>query len=78
VLPAFCRIWGCDVVRWYFAGLVLSFFGTSAMLLVSGIWVKSLTGSDALATLALLCVYAPGALSPWVGSSPTPTAAARC
>ncbi|NKE61893.1 MFS transporter [Lentzea sp. PSKA42] len=54
-------------MRWYFAGLVLSFFGTSAMLLVSGIWVKSLTGSDALATLALLCVYAPGALSPWLG-----------
>ena len=55
------------MVRWYFAGLVLSFFGTSAMLLVAGIWVKSLTGSDALATLALLCVYAPGVLSPWIG-----------
>lgn len=55
------------MVRWYFAGLVLSFFGTSAMLLVAGIWMKSLTGSDALATLALLCVYAPGVLSPWIG-----------
>ncbi|MET9227541.1 MFS transporter [Lentzea sp. NPDC003310] len=55
------------MVRWYFAGLVLSFFGTSAMMLVAGIWVKSLTGSDALATLALLCVYAPGVLSPWIG-----------
>lgn len=37
------------------------------MMLVAGIWVKSLTGSDALATLALLCVYAPGVLSPWIG-----------
>lgn len=55
------------MVRWYFAGLVLSFFGTSAMMLVAGIWVKSLTGSDALATLALLCIYAPGVLSPWIG-----------
>ncbi|MFS8099374.1 MFS transporter [Lentzea alba] len=55
------------MVRWYFAGLTLSFFGTSAMYLVAGVWVKSLTGSDALATLALLCVYAPGVLSPWVG-----------
>lgn len=55
------------MVRWYFAGLALSFFGTSAMYLVAGVWVKSLTGSDSLATLALLCVYAPGVLSPWIG-----------
>ena len=55
------------MVRWYFAGLALSFFGTSAMYLVAGVWVKSLTGSDTLATLALLCVYAPGVLSPWIG-----------
>lgn len=37
------------------------------MMLVAGIWMKSLTGSDALATLALLCLYAPGVLSPWIG-----------
>ncbi|GGU42721.1 MFS transporter [Lentzea flava] len=55
------------MVRWYFAGLALSFFGTSAMHLVAGVWVKSLTGSDALATIAILCVYAPGVLSPWIG-----------
>ncbi|MGW4215077.1 MFS transporter [Lentzea sp. NPDC004789] len=68
VLASFRRFWGSrDVVRWYFAGLTLSFFGTSAMYLVAGVWVKSLTGSDALATLALLCVYAPGVLSPWIG-----------
>src|SRR5689334_3126421 len=68
VLASFRRFWGSrDVVRWYFAGLTLSFFGTSAMYLVAGVWVKSLTGSNALATLALLCVYAPGVLSPWIG-----------
>ncbi|MFI6097699.1 MFS transporter [Lentzea sp. NPDC051213] len=55
------------MVRWYFAGLALSYFGTSAMYLVAGVWVKSLTGSDALATLALLCVYAPSVLSPLIG-----------
>lgn len=55
------------MVRWYFAGLAFSFFGTSAMMLVAGVWTKSLTGSDALATLAIFCVYAPGALSPWLG-----------
>lgn len=55
------------MVRWYFTGLVLSFFGTSAMMLVAGIWVKSLTGSDSLATVAILCVFAPGVLAPWVG-----------
>ncbi|WP_045317417.1 MFS transporter [Lentzea aerocolonigenes] len=55
------------MVRWYFAGLALSFFGTSAMYLVAGVWVKSLTGSDALATIAILCVYLPGVLSPWIG-----------
>lgn len=55
------------MVRWYFAGLAFSFFGTSAMMLVAGVWTKSLTGSDALATLAVFCVYAPGALSPWLG-----------
>ncbi|MEU0883907.1 MFS transporter [Lentzea sp. NPDC005914] len=55
------------MIRWYFAGLALSFFGTSAMYLVAGVWVKSLTGSDALATIAILCVYAPGVLSPWIG-----------
>ncbi len=55
------------MVRWYFAGLALSFFGTSAMMLVTGVWVQSTTGSDALATLALFCHYAPGVLSPWLG-----------
>lgn len=54
-------------MRWYFAGLVLSSFGTTAMLLVAGVWVKSLTGRDSLATLAMFCFFAPGALSPWLG-----------
>ncbi|MFJ8965292.1 hypothetical protein ACIRG5_38480 [Lentzea sp. NPDC102401] len=33
----FRRSWGHDVVRWYFAGLVLSFFGTTAALFASSL-----------------------------------------
>ncbi|MFE3288314.1 MFS transporter, partial [Streptomyces sp. NPDC059233] len=35
----------------YLSGVVVSGFGTSAMWLVAGVWVKSLTGSDPLAAL---------------------------
>jgi MFS family permease len=44
--------------RWYFAGLAASLVGNSAMSLVAGIWVKSLTGSSSQAGLASACVYA--------------------
>ncbi|MEV4823396.1 MFS transporter [Micromonospora sp. NPDC049274] len=46
---------------------VLSGFGSSAMALVSGIWILDLTGSTALAALAGLCVYAPVLAGPWLG-----------
>lgn len=36
--------------RWYFAGLAASLVGNSAMSLVAGIWLKSLTGSSSQAT----------------------------
>jgi len=44
--------------RWYFAGLAASLLGNSAMALVAGIWVKSLTGSSAQAGLVSACIYA--------------------
>ncbi|HEX3617211.1 MAG TPA: MFS transporter [Solirubrobacteraceae bacterium] len=44
--------------RWYFAGLAASLLGNSAMSLVAGIWVKSLTGSSAQAGLVSACIYA--------------------
>jgi hypothetical protein len=44
--------------RWYFAGLAASLLGNSAMALVAGIWVKSLTGSSAKAGLVSACIYA--------------------
>lgn len=44
--------------RWYFTGLAASLLGNSAMSLVSGIWVKALTGSSAKAGLVSACIYA--------------------
>ncbi|WP_405431732.1 MFS transporter [Micromonospora sp. NBC_00617] len=46
---------------------VLSGFGSSAMALVSGMWILDLTGSTGLAALAGLCVYAPVLAGPWLG-----------
>ncbi|MFJ8000605.1 hypothetical protein ACIQ7D_26325 [Streptomyces sp. NPDC096310] len=49
------------------AGVVVSGFGTSAMWLVSGIWVKSLTGSDSLAALTVFAMWAPVLVGPVLG-----------
>ncbi|MCZ0979217.1 MFS transporter [Streptomyces diastatochromogenes] len=46
----------------------MSGFGTTAMWLVSGIWVKSLTGSDSLAALASFALWAPVLLGPLLGT----------
>ncbi|MFI8188162.1 MFS transporter [Streptomyces sp. NPDC085946] len=46
---------------------VVSGFGTSALWLVSGVWVKDLTGSDGLAALCLLATWAPVPAGPLLG-----------
>ena len=53
--------------RWYFTGLAASLVGNSAMSLVAGIWVKSLTGSSAQAGLAGASVYAATLIAPLAG-----------
>jgi MFS family permease len=53
--------------RWYFAGLAASLLGNSAMSLVAGVWVKSLTGSSAQAGLVSACVYAATIGAPMAG-----------
>ncbi len=53
--------------RLYLAGLAASLLGDSAMTLVAGIWVKSRTGSSALAAVVSVCVYAPSLLGPVAG-----------
>ncbi|MEV5677627.1 MFS transporter [Streptomyces sp. NPDC052179] len=52
----------------YLAGVVVSGFGTSAMWLTAGIWVKSLTGSDSLAALTVFAMWAPVLVGPALGA----------
>jgi len=53
--------------RLYLSAVVVSGFGTSALWLVAGVWVKDLTGSDGLAALCLLALWAPTAAGPLLG-----------
>ncbi|MGW7075498.1 MFS transporter [Streptomyces sp. NPDC054866] len=48
--------------------VVVSGFGSSAMWLVSGIWVKELTGSDGLAALCTFALWAPALTGPLLGT----------
>ncbi|MFI8362371.1 MFS transporter [Streptomyces sp. NPDC085612] len=52
----------------YLLGVVVSGFGTSAMWLVAGVWVKSLTGSDSLAALTVFALWAPLLAGPALGA----------
>ncbi|MER7488500.1 MFS transporter [Streptomyces sp. NPDC126497] len=52
----------------YLAGVVVSGFGTSALWLASSVWVKDLTGSDGLAALCLLAMWAPTLAGPLLGT----------
>jgi MFS family permease len=49
------------------SGVVVSGFGTSALWLASGVWVKDLTGSDGLAALCLLAMWLPTLAGPLLG-----------
>ncbi|WP_181805914.1 MFS transporter, partial [Streptomyces shenzhenensis] len=52
----------------YLTGVVVSGFGTSALWLVSGVWVKDFTGSDGLAALCTAALWAPTLLGPALGT----------
>src|SRR3954468_10048041 len=52
----------------YLAALVVSGFGTSALWLASGVWVKDLTGSNGLAALCVLALWAPSLFGPVLGT----------
>ncbi|GLP68337.1 MFS transporter [Streptomyces sp. TUS-ST3] len=54
--------------RLFLTGVVVSGFGTSALWLVSGVWVKDLTGSDGLAALCMLAMWAPTLAGPLLGA----------
>ncbi|MEV8437317.1 hypothetical protein AB0425_08090 [Actinosynnema sp. NPDC051121] len=44
-------------IRLYMIGLTLSLFGDSVFLVVAGIWVKDLTGSDGAAGMVNFCIW---------------------
>ncbi|MFR0351760.1 MFS transporter [Streptomyces sediminimaris] len=52
----------------YLVAVVVSGFGSSALWLASGVWVKDLTGSDGLAALSLLAMWAPTLAGPLLGT----------
>ncbi|MFI8951332.1 MFS transporter [Streptomyces sp. NPDC053750] len=52
----------------YLSGVVVSGFGTSALWLAAGVWVKDLTGSDGLAALCMLAMWAPASAGPALGT----------
>ena len=56
--------------RLYLIGLAASLVGNSAMTLVAGIWVKSLTGSSGQAGLVSALTYAPTLAAPVAGLGP--------
>ncbi|PRY18351.1 MFS transporter [Kineococcus rhizosphaerae] len=53
--------------RLLLAAQTLSMFGDWTLLLVLGIWAKTLTGSDAVAGLTVFAMAAPGVLAPVAG-----------
>ncbi|MGC0332783.1 MFS family permease [Streptomyces sp. SAI-170] len=54
--------------RLFLTATVISGFGTSALWLASGIWVKDLTGSNGVAALCLLAMWAPSLAGPALGT----------
>ncbi|MBW8819869.1 MAG: MFS transporter [Streptomyces sp.] len=54
--------------RLFLIAVTVSGFGTSALWLVSGVWVKDLTGSDGLAALCMLAMWSPTLAGPLLGA----------
>jgi len=52
----------------FLTALVVSGFGTSALWLASGVWVKDLTGSNGLAALCMFALWAPTLFGPALGT----------
>jgi MFS family permease len=61
------QLWTHPDARRYLTGQALSLLGDSAMWLACGIWVKTLTGSNAAAGLTFLFFSAPAVLAPLAG-----------
>ena len=61
------RLLAHPVARVYLLGQVFSLFGDSCLSLAMGIWIKTLTGSNAAAGLMFFFVIAPSLLAPASG-----------
>ncbi|NES16464.1 MULTISPECIES: MFS transporter [Micromonospora] len=61
------RVLGNRDASRYLVAVLVSGFGTAAMLLVAGIWVKDLTGSSSLAGLVTLGLWGPTLVGPLIG-----------
>ncbi|MEV4758893.1 MFS transporter [Micromonospora sp. NPDC049559] len=61
------RILGNRDAALYLGAALVSGFGTSAMMLAAGVWVKTLTGSSSLAALTGFCLWAPTLVGPILG-----------
>ncbi|MEU9738266.1 MFS transporter [Micromonospora chersina] len=61
------RVLGNGDAARYLTAVLVSGFGTAAMLLVAGIWVKDLTGSSSLAGLVTLGTWGPTLVAPLIG-----------
>lgn len=63
------RVLGDRTTATYLGGVLVSGFGDSAMLLVAGVWTKTLTGSSSLAAAVTFCVWAPTLVGPVLGTA---------
>lgn len=55
--------------RCFLFAVLVSGFGSTAMVLVAGVWAKELTGSDAAAGWMSVAVWAPVVAAPWLGGT---------
>ncbi|MCL2553411.1 MAG: MFS transporter [Actinomycetia bacterium] len=62
------RVLADRVAATYLGGVLVSGFGDSAMMLVAGVWVKTLTGSSSLAAAVTICMWAPVLAGPVLGA----------
>jgi MFS family permease len=61
------RVFGIRNARIYIVGQIFSSFGDAALWLAMGVWVKTLTGSNAAAGLVIFFYTAPTLLAPFAG-----------
>jgi MFS family permease len=67
-VSGFTRVMSSGNARAYLGSVVVSGFGTSAMMLVAGVWVMTLTGSSSLAAWVGFLMWAPTLAGPVIGA----------